>query len=233
MTNTCGFFITGTGTDVGKTFASGFISNMLAYIGKKSLYYKLIQCGPAECNHEVYPEGDTELIQKKFDHPYTYCSFQLKTPASPHYAFSTESRIFNFKEIQDKLLISRKEYDFVVAEGAGGIRVPVSDSLEMSDLARFIGFPVIVVALPGLGTLNHTLLTLEHLKHKQIPVAGFMFSELTHEGLNSPSVSNTLQELQKRSSYHYLGSVPCFQNGKWMIEKFECHPLYTYFSRIF
>ncbi|MDR1759639.1 MAG: dethiobiotin synthase [Fibrobacter sp.] len=232
MTNTNGLFITGTGTNVGKTFTSGFIANMLSHLGKKVLYYKLIQCGAAESDGEEFPGGDTEILEKKFGHPHTYCSFQLKTPASPHYAFSVESKIFHPQEIHDKLLFSRKEYDFVIVEGAGGIRVPVSPSLEMSDLARQISFPTIVVTYPGLGTLNHSLLTFEHLKHKQIPVAGFMMNSGTETDMNSPLVQDTLQELSRRSSYRYLGAVPRFQNGKWNIERFEEHLLYQYFSRI-
>ncbi len=233
MTNTNGLFITGTGTDVGKTFASGFIVNMLSHFGKKVLYYKLIQCGTAESGGDVFPGGDTEVLEKKFGHPHTCCSFRLKTPASPHYAFSAESRTFHLEEIQNKLLVSRKEYDFVIVEGAGGIRVPVSPSLEMSDLARQISFPVIVVTHPGLGTLNHSLLTFEHLKHKQIPVAGFMMNSGTETDMNSPWAQDTLQELSRRSSYRYLGAVPRFQNGKWNIKNFEDHPLYSYFSRLF
>ncbi len=229
-----GIFITGTGTDVGKTYTSAFLLDLLTRVDKKSLYYKPVQCGPAVFNGHTYPGGDAQVIREVMKHYDTATSWELRTPASPHYAFAQEpEQAFAAKVVQDFLVRTRRDYEFVVMEGAGGIRVPLNDHQEMSDLAKMSCFPVLVVTHPGLGTLNHTLLTLEHLKNKLIPIAGFVFSSTDGDiDLDDPIIQDNVRTLQKRSSTSFLGVIPRYDNG-WPAGVFEDHPLREYLRRVF
>jgi len=228
-----GIFITGTGTDVGKTYTSAFLLDLLTRVDKKSLYYKPVQCGPAFFEGKEYPGGDAQIIREAMKHFDTATTFELRTPSSPHYAFAQEGKAFAARPVQDFLVRTRRDYEFVVMEGAGGIRVPLNDHQEMSDLAKMSCFPVLVVTRPGLGTLNHTLLTLEHLKNRLIPIAGFVFSSVDGEiDLNDPLIEDNIRTLQKRTSTSFLGVIPPYDHG-WAPEVFADHPLREYLRRVF
>lgn len=229
-----GIFITGTGTDVGKTYTSAFLLELLTRVDKKSLYYKPIQCGPAYFEGKTFPGGDAQIIREVMKHFDTANTYELRTPASPHYAFAQEpDKVFAGRVVQDFLVRTRRDYEYVVVEGAGGIRVPINDHQEMSDLAKMSCFPVLVVAHPELGTLNHTLLTLEHLKNRLIPIAGFVFSS-THGEINlaDPIIEDNIRTLEKRSSTSFLGVIPPYDHG-WAPEVFTDHPLREYLRRVF
>lgn len=229
--NTNGLFITGTGTDVGKTFASGFILSLLKSLGRRALYYKPIQCGHARLGDHEYPEGDSQLIHELIGHADVTNTWRLRSPSSPHLAFAFEGLNFDMQPIQEKLVSSRKHFDFIVMEGAGGIRVPISDKLEMTDLARTCSFPVLVVAEPGLGTINHTLLTLEHLSSHRIPVAGFIFCETKPgEGTRDALAADNAHVIQARTGMPFLGTVPFWKDG-WSFNALQDHPLREFLQR--
>lgn len=226
--NTRGLFITGTGTDVGKTFASGFLLALLRELHFKALYYKPIQCGPAAWGSQEFPGGDSQMIRELFLHSATESTWNLRNPSSPHLAFAFEGKSFDSRPIQEKLVTCRKDFDFVAMEGAGGIRVPITDRLEMTDLAKLSAFPVLVVAQPGLGTINHTLLTLEHLTNRHIPIAGFLFSTPSK---NSESLAaDNAHMIQSRTGIPFLGNVPHW-SGSWPAETLRNHPLRDYLVR--
>lgn len=161
-------FVTGTGTDVGKTFISALLVHRL-----KADYWKPVQTG-LECD-----TGDTRTVsmfpieltgwKPKLFPP----RFQFKKPLSPYNAMEFESDIDI--ELEDFCIPSAEDLqnDVLVVEGAGGLFVPITKKLEITtDLIRSLieRYPqheisIVVVADSGLGTLNHTMLTVEHLKH--------------------------------------------------------------------
>lgn len=85
----------------------------------------------------------------------------------------------SFSRIADKLKNLRKKYDLILVEGAGGLLVPLQGKKTTLDLIRFLKTPVLLVGRLGLGTLNHTLLTAEHLKRNRIPLLGVILNEIT------------------------------------------------------
>lgn len=226
--NTRGLFVTGTGTDVGKTFASAFLLALLRELRSRALYFKPIQCGPASLGAKEYAGGDAQLIHDVFAHPSTESIWQLRNPSSPHLAFAFENKIFDMRPIQERLVSCRKDFDFVVMEGAGGIRVPITDKLEMTDLAKLSSFPVLVVASPGLGTINHTLLTLEHLTGRRMPIGGFLFS--TPSRNSEALAADNAHMIQARTGIPFLGTVP-YWTGAWPAESLRHHPLRDYLTR--
>lgn len=180
---------------------------------------------------KTYPGGDAEVMRTVFQIPDAVCDHLLSAPLSPHRAFHLEGKSFQTEQIQARLQASRKEFQFVLVEGAGGIRVPLSDTWEMSDLVKLVAYPALVVAKPGLGTLNHTLLTLEHLKLRQIPVAGFVFScENAVHAEGDLAVQDNAQTIEKRSGSKFLGFVPHW-TGSW--PQVSNHPLLDYLKSLY
>lgn len=154
-------FITGIGTDVGKTIASAIVTQAL-----EADYWKPIQAGDLD-------NSDSHKIQryiandKKVIHPNSY---KLNTPASPHLAASIDGITIDLKNITEP-----KTKNHLVIEGAGGLLVPLNDKDCIVDLIQK-DYKVIVVSRHYLGSINHTLLTFEALKSRKIEVAGIIFS---------------------------------------------------------
>lgn len=154
-------FITGIGTDVGKTIASAIITQAL-----EADYWKPIQAGDLD-------NSDSHKIQRYISNNKTVIhpnSYKLNTPASPHLAAELDGITIDLKNI-----IEPKTQNHLVIEGAGGILVPLNNDDCIIDLIKK-EYKVIVVSRHYLGSINHTLLTFEALKSRKIEVAGIIFS---------------------------------------------------------
>lgn len=154
-------FITGIGTDVGKTIAAAIITQAL-----EADYWKPIQAGDLD-------NSDSHKIQKYISNNKTKIhanSYKLNTPASPHLAASIDRITIDIKEINEP-----KTTNHLVIEGAGGLLVPLNDTDCIIDLIQK-DYKVILVSRHYLGSINHTLLSFEALKSKKIPLAGIIFS---------------------------------------------------------
>jgi dethiobiotin synthetase len=191
-----GLFIAGTGTGVGKTYASAFLLSFIKSISKKILYYKPIQCGRP---------SDAAFVKKMAKHKYVASTYNLKTPSSPHFAFAKEKIRFSKSKIKVFLKQAEKQYDYIIMEGAGGVRVPITQNFDMADLAKLSGFPVLLIARPELGTINHTLLSIDYLKSKDIPIKGFMFSWAEGVDFESDIVIDSAETIEKISSVPFCG----------------------------
>ncbi len=158
--------VTGTDTGVGKTvFAAGLAGALGAY------YWKPIQAG-------VEPEGDRESVAALSGLPADRIlpeAYRLNTPASPHLA----ARIDGVEIALDALALPQVDGPLVV-EGAGGVLVPLSERLLIADLFAAWGQPVILCARTGLGTINHSLLSIEALRARGVPIAGIAFIGAPH-----------------------------------------------------
>lgn len=154
-------FITGIGTDVGKTIVSSIIVQAL-----EADYWKPIQAGDLDA-------GDAHSIQKLIDNQKTIIhpnAYALKTPASPHFAASEDGITIELNKIQRP-----ETQNTLVIEGAGGILVPLNDSDTILDLILQED-KIIVVSRHYLGSINHTLLTIEVLKNKGFNILGIVFN---------------------------------------------------------
>lgn len=154
-------FITGIGTDVGKTVASTIVVEAL-----EADYWKPIQAGDLAHSDSHKVKANVKN-QKTVFHPNAYA---LNTPASPHLAAELDGITIDLKQIKEP-----KTDNHLVIEGAGGILVPLNDNNYVVDLIQE-DYKVIVVSRHYLGSINHTLLTLESLQSRKIAVAGIIFS---------------------------------------------------------
>jgi len=151
-------FVTGTDTEIGKTVVSSILSK-----GMNASYWKIIQTG--DDSDKSFVKQVTKMPDEKFIQE-AYC---LKLPLSPYAAAMDENISIDINKIKNKFDLIKD--NCLVAEGAGGVMVPVKKDFFMSDLISFLGLSAVVVARSGLGTINHTLLTIEHLKNKNIDIA--------------------------------------------------------------
>ena len=154
-------FITGIGTDVGKTIASSIVVEAL-----EADYWKPIQAGDLD-------NSDSHKIQRYIANSTTKIhenSYKLNTPASPHLAAEIDGITIDLKQIKEP-----KAKNHLVIEGAGGVLVPLNNTDSIIDLIQK-DYKVIVVSRHYLGSINHTLLTIEALKNRNISVAGIIFS---------------------------------------------------------
>jgi len=197
-----GIFIAGTGTGVGKTCVSAFLLDYFKLTRKKKvLYYKPIQCGQPT---------DMDFIKKvtKTKPKDIHCSYNLKTPSSPHFAFAREKVKFDKNAIKKFLANAKKQYDFIVMEAAGGLKVPITENFDMADLAKLSNFHVLLVASPGLGTINHTLLSIDYLNSKNIKIIGFVFSPARFvDELNEEIIADNAKIIEKISGIPYKGTA--------------------------
>ena len=181
--------ICGTDTDVGKTIVSSFFVQ-----GLKGIYWKPIQSGTEEGT-------DTKTVCKLLNlEPNRHLSerYKFKAPVSPHWAAEKESRHIEASNLNipslDKLII---------IETAGGLMVPLNRNWLQIDQIKAWGGAIILVARTGLGTLNHTLLSLEALKNRNINVLGIV--------LNGPPHSDNPKTLEQFGDTKILARLPIFE----------------------
>ncbi|HEY9261326.1 dethiobiotin synthase [Chitinophaga sp.] len=183
-------FITGIGTGVGKTLTSACITESLT-----ADYWKPVQTGLMEGT-------DTDAVRALLSntvsvcHPEAWC---LQAPASPHLAARLENTTIDVTEIlalADQYQPARRA---LVIEGAGGLMVPVNESVFTLDLIVALKARVVIVAQNYLGSINHALLTARMLQHTGVPVIGWVFSGVEH--------SNEA-DIVKWSGYPQIGRIP-------------------------
>lgn len=177
-------FITGIGTDVGKTVASAIVTQAL-----EADYWKPVQAGDLD-------HSDSHKIQsllsnsKTVIHPNAYA---LNTPASPHWAAQIDGLRIDLKKIK-----APTTKNTLVIEGAGGVLVPLNEQDCVIDLIQ-ADYKVIVVSRHYLGSINHTLLTVEALRNRSLNVSGIIFSGDEH-----PS---TEKIILKKTQLHFIGRI--------------------------
>jgi dethiobiotin synthetase len=169
-------FITGIGTDVGKTVAAAIITQAL-----EADYWKPIQAGDLAYSdtHKVkgYVSNEKTIFHSN--------SYALQTPASPHYAAEIDGITIDLKAIKEP-----QTSNHLVIEGAGGILVPLNDTDYVVDLIQ-ADYQVIVVSRHYLGSINHTLMTIECLLNRKITIGGIVFSGDENKASESIILSNT------------------------------------------
>lgn len=169
-------FVTGISTDVGKTIVSAIITQAL-----EADYWKPIQAGDLETS-------DTHKIKAYVSNSKTNFfenSYALNTPASPHYAAEIDGITIDIKKITEPITENH-----LVIEGAGGIFVPINNTETIADLIQ-PDYKVIVVSRHYLGSINHTLLTIEALQNRNIKIAGIIFNGPENKATESIILSKT------------------------------------------
>jgi dethiobiotin synthetase len=208
-----GFFVTGTDTGVGKTLVAVLLAVGLRRRGLTVGVMKPVATGAARSQDEfggfALVAEDTWVLHQATQQPLsliTPCAYEL--PASPHLAarhagtgVDREHILNTFRQLSD-------QFPVMVVEGVGGLLVPLRDDWLLADMARCFGLPLLVVARSGLGTLNHTLLTLEVARTRGLGVAGVIINQTAHPDHRSPGSPWSTIEQDNIGTIRRLGSVP-------------------------
>jgi len=179
------FFITGIDTGIGKTWATGMAARYLHRQGKKVITQKLTQTGQAGAISEDILEhrrlmGITPLpedVPQSCSDVALTCPYSFAYPASPHLAARLERRIIEPEKIAQYTARLQKHFDVVLLEGAGGFLVPLTPDLLTADYIEQQGYPVILVTSGRLGSINHTLLTIEAVRRRNLSLACLVFNQ--------------------------------------------------------
>lgn len=166
---TAGIFVTGTGTEVGKTVVAATIAHTLATEGQRVHVFK-----PAVTGLDEGVETDHALLRRASGSNQSddqIAPYRYGPPASPHLAAALAGEEIDPERLRQAARAAAEDADVLVCEGVGGLLVPLSPTYLIRDLAADLGYPLVVVAGPGLGTINHTLLTIESARTAGLHVA--------------------------------------------------------------
>lgn len=211
-----GVFITGTDTGVGKTIVSAVITRALIQKGIKSGVMKPIETGCSERNGLMVPTDGMFLREMAGmnDSIDLLTPVRYKNPLAPLVAAEIENRPVDIDAITSAYEVLSGKYDFIVVEGVGGLLVPIARRERIffvSDLIKKLALPVIIVARPGLGTINHTLLTVHHALREGLNVTGVIINH------NTPP-ENSLAEKTNPEVLSDLCPVPIIGTLPYMSE---------------
>jgi dethiobiotin synthetase len=203
-----GVFITGTDTGVGKTYVASGIAASLRAQGVNVGVMKPAETGCRIRSGALIPTDAIRLAGAAGAHdPLTLINpYRFRKPLAPLVAAELEGDTIQVRRIMNAYRTLLRRHDFMIIEGAGGIMVPLSRNYLYLDLAQAIGLPVMVVARPGLGTINHTLLTVAALKERGISIAGVVinYSDKRRPG---PAEETSPRVIEKISGVPVVGIV--------------------------
>ena len=195
-----GCFVTGTDTGVGKTVVAASIVSALRARGVAVSVRKPVVTGLAEPFDPDWPPDHELLAAAGGCRCAEVTRFLYGPPASPHLAAELTGERLSAQSLLGSVLDHHPSRATLVVEGVGGLLVPLADGFDVRDLARELALPLVVAARPGLGTINHSLLTLEAARGAGLAVAGVVLTPWPDE----PSVV----ELSNRDTIARLGNVP-------------------------
>jgi dethiobiotin synthetase len=205
-----GVFVTGTDTNVGKTIVACALVRALRATGHDVGVMKPVETG-------VGPEGPLDAIALReaagVDEPIeVVCPQRFSLPAAPSVAARAEGREVDLEIVRRDFEGLAGSHDFVVVEGAGGLLVPLTENVAMIDLASELRLPLLVAARAKLGTINHTLLTLEVARARGAKVAGVVISHA--DGPLSNADAANLAALREALGARLIGEIPPIANGE-------------------
>ncbi len=206
-------FITGTGTDVGKTFVTGLLVKKLRENGKRAAYYKAAMSGNERRPDGSLVPGDALQVRAMsgISQPLEeMCPYVYEAAVSPHLAARMEKKPIDMAAVLGQFDEVCSSYDYVTAEGSGGILCPLrfdEEKIQLEDFIRARQLSCLMVADAGLGTINAVVLTAEYMKAHHIPVKGIIF--------NHYETGNVLHE-DNLAMCEYMTGLPvlaCVRDG--------------------
>jgi len=198
-----GIFITGTDTGCGKTYVTALLAKYLIDQGINVGVMKPISTGPKAEDDALYLKRALKLKD-----PLSLINpIHLKYPLAPLPAAKIENRNLKIETIFKAYKQLSKHQSLMIVEGIGGVLVPIKKNYFVADLIKDFDLPAIIVAKAGLGTINHTLLTIEALKSRKIEIAGVIINGFRGKELSERSNAQVIEK---------LGKVPVLAKLSWV-----------------
>ncbi|MGR3978452.1 ATP-dependent dethiobiotin synthetase BioD [Acinetobacter sp. 1207_04] len=201
------YFISGIDTGIGKTYTTGYLAKLWNAQGKKTITQKLIQTGNVDISEDIeqhreimgmgwFPEDEMKLTMPEI---FTY-------PASPHLATKIDGREIDFQKIENATAQLAEKYEIVLLEGAGGLMVPLTTDLLTIDYVAEKKHPIIFVTSGRLGSINHTILSLEAIKNRDLELYAVAYN-LKDESQDELISKDTAEYLKGYLAKHFPNSL--------------------------
>ena len=195
------YFISGIDTGIGKSIAAGMMARFLHKNGTKVITLKLVQTGNTDFSEDIalhreimdcgrFPEDEEHLTAPEI---FTF-------PASPHLAAELDKRPIDLEKILHAVRILQSRYEVVLIEGAGGLAVPLTEDLLTADFAAAQDWPLILVTSSRLGSLNHTILSIEAAVSRTLKIAGVIYNEAPKA---DPLIEADSERMIRKYLHHY------------------------------
>ena len=213
-----GLFITGTDTGVGKTHVACSIIRELRAAGLRVGAYKPVCSGVRIGADGRSVWDDVEELRRALGNEFSeerISPQRFAAALAPPIAARQEGKVVDLVELQRGLDWWRSQCEVLIVEGAGGLLCPLTNDETMADLAARFQFPLLIVARLGLGTINHTLLTIEVARTRGLRVAGVLMNEAVPTPDNDPSINTNASEIALRGCVPVLGSRR-YQERHWV-----------------
>ena len=210
-----GLFVTGTDTGVGKTHVASLVARQLAATGVRVGVYKPVCSGAILDENGRARWNDIDRLREAVRGHWSdsdlsddaICPQRFLAPLAPPLAARAEGRVVDAGQLRRGADGWTGRAEVLIVEGAGGLLSPVSETETVADLARDIGYPLIVVARCGLGTINHSLLTVEAARRRGLHVAGLVLNQ-SHAGDDLNLWADNAAEIEARCGVPVFGVIP-------------------------
>ena len=204
-----GIFITGTDTEIGKTVVAGGLAAAIKAAGVDVGVMKPIASGGVEHKGRIVSEDAIFLkgaaqVDDALDLINPIC---LRQPLAPSVAAEIEGVSIDLRQIDEAFAELCQKHEFIVVEGVGGIAVPICEEMLVANLAERFQLPLLIVARPNLGTINHTVLTVEFAKFYSLEICGIVLNASQEESKGLAEKTNP-KELERLTNLPILGTVP-------------------------
>ncbi|MGL4293875.1 MAG: dethiobiotin synthase [Bacteroidales bacterium] len=196
------YFVTGIDTNVGKTAATGIIARELLAKGVNVITQKMIQTGCVNESEDIVEHRRIMNIpMQEADLNFDTCPYIFTYPCSPHLAARIDKKTIDRNKIKEATDRLAEQYEVVLLEGAGGVMVPVTDDYLTLDYMTDMHYPVILVTSGKLGSINHTLLSLEAIRQRGLDLAMLVYN--LYPKADETIEQDTLKYLQKYLHNYY------------------------------
>lgn len=197
-----GLFLTGTDTGVGKTMVSAALAYLLNQRGVSVGVAKPFESGVSDPNNLGEDGHLLRWASGCRDGVDSITPYRMFEPLAPAFAARREGIDIDWKHVIDTIRDGHRRCDFQLVEGAGGLLVPLAGTRLVADMAKELALPLLIVARAGLGTINHTLLTLESARTRGLKVAGWI--------INGLSLTANVAEQHAAEEVSRLTDIPCW-----------------------
>ena len=207
-------FITGTDTNVGKTFITAALAALMQSLGYKTGVYKPFQIGAQDKNGFLIAP-DLAYIKKVDAFVDTTCSYLMKQTASPALAAELDKIHIDINTIARDYKLLNDKCDLVITEGAGGICTPIAPKLITSDIVKFLNLPLIIITKPNLGTINQTILTINHAKRQGINIRGIIINKYP-QGTDDIAIRTAPRMIEEYTDAQVVGIIKNIENSQFL-----------------
>lgn len=196
------YFIAGIDTDSGKSVATGFIAKYMKTNGRNVITQKLSQTGCDAMSEDILTHRRIMHMDLcEFDNDGTTCPYVFSYPASPHLAATIDNKPIDIKKIAAATQKLETAYETILLEGVGGVYVPLNGNYTTLDYLQEKNYPVVLITSSKLGSINHSLLTLDVLKSRGLELAAVLYNHFPND---SEIITNDSKRIIKEFTNQYF-----------------------------